>query len=73
MYAEDHPPPHFHAVYQGAVAVFSIETGEILRGQIPERAVRLVREWADMHRDELTENWRRIEVPEQPLPIAPLP
>jgi hypothetical protein len=33
----------------------------------------MVREWADMHRDELTANWARVQTPDQPLPIEPLP
>lgn len=52
---------------------FANASGEILRGGLPDRAVRLVREWASIHRDELAANWERIQVPEQPAPIAPLP
>jgi len=26
-----------------------------------------------MHRDELAANWDRIQLPDQPVPIAPLP
>ena len=73
MYFADHAPPHFHAVYAGAEAVIAIANGEVLRGELPERALRLVREWADEHRVELEANWERIQVPEQPLPIDPLP
>ncbi len=73
MYFADHVPPHFHAVYAGEEAVIEIATGEILRGRLPDRALRMVREWALMHRDELAANWERVQVPEQPAPIAPLP
>jgi len=73
MYFADHAPPHFHAVYAGEEAVIAIATGEILRGGLPDRALRMVREWASMHRDELIANWERTQVPEQPAPIAPLP
>lgn len=73
MYFADHPPPHFHAVYSGEEAVIGIESGDVLRGSLPERALRLVREWALIHRAELLANWERAQVPEQPLPIDPLP
>ena len=53
--------------------MIGIATGEILRGGLPDRALRMVREWASMHRDELIANWERTQVPEQPAPIAPLP
>lgn len=73
MYFVDHAPPHFHAFYAGEEAVIAIQTDEILRGALPGRALRLVREWTAMHRDELTANWERLQVPEQPAPITPLP
>jgi hypothetical protein len=37
MYFDDHPPPHFHARYAGAEAVFVIATGEMLAGSLPPR------------------------------------
>ena len=73
MYFGDHAPPHFHAVYSGEMAIVAIETGEVLRGTLPERALRLVREWTELHRDELSDDWRRAQVPEPLLPIPPLP
>ena len=73
MYFADHAPPHFHAVYAGEEAVIAITTLEVLRGTMPDRALRMVREWASLHRDELDANWERIQLPDQPVPIAPLP
>ena len=40
MYFSDHNPPHFHAEYAGDEAEFSINTLEILEGQLPRRARR---------------------------------
>ena len=73
MYFSDHAPPHFHAVYAGEEAVVSIATGEVIRGALPDRALRLVREWASLHHDELERNWTLVQVPDVPLPIPPLP
>jgi len=73
MYFADHAPPHFHAVYAGEEAVIAIATGDILRGALPERALRMVREWGSILRDELAADWERTQVPTQPTPIAPLP
>ena len=61
------------APYAGEEAVIAITTLEVLRGALPDRALRMVREWASMHRDELAANWERIQRPDQPVPIAPLP
>jgi hypothetical protein len=60
-------------VYAGDEAVVEIESGEIIRGQLPERALRLVREWASIRRDELNANWELVQIPDSPLPITPLP
>lgn len=73
MYFADHAPPHFHAVYAGQEALIAIADDELLRGTLPDRALRMVREWRSIHRDELAINWQRTQVPEQPAPIAPLP
>ena len=57
MYFNDHSPPHFHAEYGEYEAVYTIETLETLRGNLPRRAHSMVVEWATLHRDELRENW----------------
>jgi Domain of unknown function (DUF4160) len=73
MYFSDHAPPHFHAVYSGEEAVIAIDSGEVIRGRLPDRALRLVREWRSMHHDELMANWARVQVPDAPQKIEPLP
>lgn len=57
MYHDDHNPPHFHAEYQGYQALIVIENGEILEGHLPNKALRLVREWAKDHQEELMADW----------------
>ncbi|HEU5012440.1 MAG TPA: DUF4160 domain-containing protein [Roseiflexaceae bacterium] len=72
MYFNDHVPPHFHAIYASDEATINIETGEVIDGELPRRALRLVREWAAAHREELRANW---DLARQPAPlnqIAPL-
>ncbi len=59
MYFDDHPPPHFHAGYQGFEAFVAIETGEIVVGTLPKKAARIVKQWALDHRGELMANWQR--------------
>ena len=72
MYYEDHPPPHFHAEYQGQQGKFGFD-GKMTVGSIRSRtALRLIREWAELHRAELEANWENA-VAKQPLDrIAPL-
>ena len=73
MYHDDHPPPHFHATYSGDSAQVDIETLQILDGWLPPRALHLVQEWAELHRQELRDNWQRAVAHEPLVPIDPLP
>ena len=59
MYYNDHNPPHFHARYGRAKALFAISDASIIAGELPSTAVRLVREWALARRVELEQNWQR--------------
>ena len=61
MFFDDHNPPHLHAEHQGEMAVFDFR-GNILAGDISSRtAVRLIREWIDLHNAELAENWEDLQ------------
>jgi hypothetical protein len=72
MFFADHPPPHFHAEYQGEKAVFDFN-GELLAGSISsKRARRLIREWALLRRFELMLNWKNIERGQSLNRIEPL-
>ena len=68
MYFNEHNPPHFHVKYADFNA---IEDG-IVTGSLPRRALNLVYDWLDLHKDELMENWRRLENCESFLKIDPL-
>jgi hypothetical protein len=58
MYSREHGVPHFHAIYGESNAVFAIETLDLIEGRLPNRAHRLVREWAAEHQGDLHEMWR---------------
>jgi Domain of unknown function (DUF4160) len=72
MFWSDHPPPHFHARYGDVSVKIEIGSGLVLDGRLPRRALRLVREWETMHRDELMANWKRARRAEPLMPIDPL-
>lgn len=50
----------------------TIETLEIMRGELPRRAHGMVVEWATLHRDELKENWERARRMQSLDAIEPL-
>jgi hypothetical protein len=72
MYRPDHPPPHFHAQYGEHVAQVELVSLKVLNGSLPPRALRLVREWAELHGPQLAENWELAQALEPLVPIEPL-
>jgi Domain of unknown function (DUF4160) len=61
MYAQDHPPPHFHALHGDDAAQIDISTGEMIAGALHRRALRLVQDWAELHREELLQNFTGLQ------------
>lgn len=57
----DHPPPHFHAIYGEYNALVSIESLEIIEGDLPSRAQKLVLEWAILYQQDLLQMWNTQE------------
>ena len=72
MYFDDHPPPHFHAVYGKYEVQIGINPIAILRGRLPRRAESMAIEWAAIHQRELIENWQRLSSDQSPQKIEPL-
>lgn len=72
MYYDDHLPPHFHAIYGESEAQVSFDPIHILRGDLPNRAISMVIEWAALHQAELHENWRLLNADLAPNKIEPL-
>jgi hypothetical protein len=73
MYFNDHPPPHFHVSSGSSRAMVLIETGEVYVGRLLKSAKALVKEWAEISRDLLYENWRRCHDGPELLKIGALP
>jgi hypothetical protein len=57
----------------GVEAVIAISDGAVIRGSIPDRALRLVREWLELHRDEAEATRRLAGLPASLNAIDPLP
>jgi hypothetical protein len=72
MYYDEHNPPHVHVEYQGNKAVLDFR-GNILKGDLGSKtALRLVREWIDLHEEGLLENWELARAGTEIKQIAPL-
>lgn len=61
LFFGDHPPPHFHAVYGEYVGLFNIETLEMIEGDLPNRAKKMIVEWSQKYKTELNEMWNQQE------------
>lgn len=71
MFFDDHNPPHFHIRYNEYKAIMNISNGTII-GTLPRRALNLVFEWLDLHKEELMQNWDLMKNDNEPLSIKPL-
>ncbi|MDR2906639.1 MAG: DUF4160 domain-containing protein [Bacteroidales bacterium] len=60
MNFKDHNPPHFHVWYGDYKATVSITTG-IVAGEMPQRALKLVFDWLEIHRNELLDQWNNAQ------------
>lgn len=71
MLFKDHNPPHFHVRYGEYRALITIKDG-IIQGELPRRALTMVYEWLDLHKEELLENWSLMEQSKALNKIEPL-
>lgn len=67
-----HYLPHIHIRYQDYNAAVSIEDGNILEGALPNKQLKMVQAWIEIHREELMVDWELAVNGEEPFRIAPL-
>lgn len=62
----EHNPPHIHAIYGEYIGAIDIQTGKMLEGDLPKRALKMVQEWTEKNKDELLTIWNTqtfVELP----------
>ena len=57
----EHNPPHIHAIYDEDVAVIDIQENNVIEGQLPSKALTMVKEWVAIHKCELLDIWNTQE------------
>jgi hypothetical protein len=72
MYFDDHNPPHFHVRYNDFRAIISINDLSLMEGKLPPRVLGLVMEWAELHKNELLDNWNMVKESGKWFKIEPL-
>ena len=58
---KEHNLPHIHALYGNYMSAIDIKTMEVLEGDLPNKALDLVKEWMKDHQDDLLYIWRTQE------------
>jgi hypothetical protein len=72
MYFDDHNLPHFHVRYNDDRALVSISELTVLDGHLPARILGLVIEWAELHKEELMQDWDMVKTTGNYFKIDPL-
>ena len=57
----EHNPPHIHALYGDEMAAIEIQTGNVLEGYLPPKALAMVQEWVGIYRNDLLRIWETQE------------
>ena len=53
----EHNPPHFHVIYGEFTGAIEIESLKMIEGDLPSKAQSLIREWAELYKEELLLIW----------------
>jgi hypothetical protein len=67
-----HHLPHIHVKYQEMEAVFSIDSGEIIEGELPNNKRKLVEAWIEIHKEDLIADWSLAIAGQNIFKIEPL-
>lgn len=71
MNFKDHNPPHFHVWYGDFKVIVTIDDG-IVKGEMPQRALKMIFEWLEIHREELIADWNLAQKGDELFKIDPL-
>ena len=67
-----HHFPHIHIQYAEHEAIFTIDGGKLIEGNIPIKVKNLVKAWIEIHYDELMANWKLAVNGQEIYKIDPL-
>jgi hypothetical protein len=66
FYFDEHPPPHFHAVFAESAAQVQIDPTQVLRGSLPPAKLSAVLVWASKNRAGLLNAWAAVAAGRKP-------
>ena len=66
FFRNEHNPPHIHAIYGEHNGLIDIQTLEMIEGDLPAKALSMVKEWGMSYRNDLQEMWDKKSVKKLP-------
>jgi hypothetical protein len=66
FYPDEHPPPHFHAVFAEFTAQIQIDPPLVLRGSLPQNKLEAVMTWTFSSREGLMHTWMVLASGQKP-------
>lgn len=66
FFRNEHNPPHIHAIYNEYNGLIDISTLEMIEGDLPSKALDLVREWAKNYQPQLMAMWNEKKLEKLP-------
>ena len=63
---KEHEPSHIHALYGEYVGTFNIATGEMMEGDLPNKAQNMVQEWIALYQGKLQSMWESQKIEKLP-------
>jgi hypothetical protein len=70
LFAQEHPPPHFHAVIAEHRAQIEISSLRVLRGGLPAAKLTVVLSWANDRKEVLLQAWDCVMAKQKPEKIV---
>lgn len=62
MFLNERELPVFYAIYGEYIGKFDVANLTMLEGDLPPRAVSIVKEWAELYQKELLEMWKSQKI-----------
>jgi hypothetical protein len=70
VFAQEHPPAHFHAVFAEHRAQIEISSLRVLKGSLPRAKLSAVVSWAQPRRQALQAAWESVLAKRKPEKIS---
>lgn len=64
--ASEHNPPHIHVIYGEYMGIIDIRNTEMIIGDLPAKALSIVKEWTSINKDALLKMWETQDIKQLP-------